>query len=278
MKVQKTTNRPSSILLGTSSWGIKVNKDEAYRILELFYSHNFRWVDTSTNYPIDKIPENYGQTIDWLADFCNDFPELKIFVKVGSANNLGDSEQLLHTSYLALIFDVLLSKFASCLGGMGIHWDNESQTTDREEVVNYFFNLQKQGFEVGLSGLQNTHNYRVSEVGYKLPWLSQLNISPVKAMQVEKDIASHRISFPKAKIYGYNLLGGIKLQGIPIGAGRLNFLSGFVPVSSITKSCSEMDLLMNYFTSLRIDGLIIGPTTKAQCQNWCSITDRLGLV
>jgi hypothetical protein len=265
-------------MLGTSSWGTKVNKTEAYRILELFYSYNFRWIDTSTNYPINKIPENYGQTVDWLADFCNDFPELKIFVKVGSANNLGNSEQLLNSSYLALIFDVLFSKFSVCLGGMGIHWDHDNKKSDREEIINQFLNLQGQGLEVGLSGLRQTRNYCVNEVGYRLPWLLQLNISPVKATQVEKDIELHKNAFPKARIYGYNFLGGIKSAGIPTGVERLNFLSSLVPTSSISKSDSPMDLLMNYFTSLNIDGMIIGPTTKAQCQHWCTTTERFGLV
>ena len=268
----------SPILLGTAGWGQKISKSEAYRIVEIFYKNNFRWVDTATNYPINGKPENYGQTVDWLSEFCNDFPELKVFVKVGSASNLGDSINFVNASYLALIFDLLLSKLNSSLGGIGIHWDNENEDSDRTSVINHFLNIHERGFAIGLSGILRTQNYATSRMGRNLPWIVQSNISPIRTTRVAEDIALSRTTFPQAKVYGYNIFGGIKAIGLPKNKERLPYLYEMIEGSTSSNKANELELFMNRFVSLNLDGLIIGPTTEEQCGNWCTIIDRFGLV
>jgi len=278
MNEVSVSNPISSLFLGTSAWGLKVNKTEAYRILETFYGNNFRWIDTSTNYPIDGSPENYGQTITWLSEFCKDFPELKIFVKVGSANNLGDSTQLVNASYFALIIDLISNKFSNCFGGMGIHWDNDESSSDRSQIVKQFLELNEKGFAVGLSGIKKSENYATNEIGINLPWILQKNVSPIRMAEGVKEIISSRITFPKAKIYGYNLLGGIKATGIPNDKGRLEYLGEFIQGGSSPRADDQLEPLIRYVNSLKINGIIVGPTTVAQCQNWCTIIDRLSFV
>lgn len=268
----------SSLFLGTSSWGLKVKKSEAYRIVESFYDNNFRWVDTSTNYPIDGNPENYGQTIAWLSEFRNDFPELKIFVKVGSANNLGESTQLVNASYFALIFDVMLAKLSSSLGGLGIHWDYDKSHSDRTQIVKQFLNLHERGFAVGLSGIEKPEIYSATEIGMNLPWILQKNVSPIKIAGVPEEIVSSRILFPKARIFGYNLLGGIKAVGIPNEKERLSFLGEIIQGSPSPKNEDSLGYLISYVNSLKLDGIIVGPTTEAQCKYWCTFIDRINLV
>ena len=138
----------SSVFLGTAGWGQKVSKAEAYQILQTFYGNGFRWIDTATNYPIDRNPENYGKTIEWLSDFHSDFPELKVFVKTGSATNLGDPTQLINASYFALAFDILVSQLGGCLGGLGIHWDKGTAVSKRIAVIDFFSNINNRGFAI----------------------------------------------------------------------------------------------------------------------------------
>lgn len=275
MKMTTSSTPTNNIFLGTSGWGQKVDKSEAYRIVELFYDNKYRWVDTSTNYPIDGKPENYGQTVLWLSEFCRDFPELKIYCKVGSASNLGDSTQLINPSYLALIFDLLYDKFNVCLGGMGIHWDAEVMESDRTDVIYHFQDLHEKGYAIGLSGIQQLQNYNSSAIGKNLPWVLQTNVSPVKASQVTEDIELSRKSFPKGKIYGYNVLGGINAKGIPKRFDRLTFLSKILRGNQISGTDSDMNYVLDYINALNIDGIVVGPTTVGQCQNWVSIIDRL---
>lgn len=264
----------SPIFLGTAGWAQKVTKEEAYRILETFYRNGFRWIDTATNYPMDREPKNYGKTISWLSDFYSDFPDLKVFVKAGSATNLGDSTQLINASYFALIFDILGNRLGDSLGGIGIHWDNEIENSDHNALIDFFSELNSRGFVIGMSGIANHELYTASPIATKLPWIIQTNLSPVRSKQTLIELDQLKSSFPKAKIYGYNLLGGITSKGILELGDRLASLDILLSDSDNAMESDTLERVIKRCLDFNLNGFVIGPTNNTQCLEWCTKLSR----
>lgn len=263
-----------SVFLGTAGWGSKVVKAEAYRILETYYENGFRWIDTATNYPIDGNPENYGRTIEWLSDFYSDFPDLKVFVKAGSATNQGDSVQLVNASYFAIIFDILSGELKGCLSGLGVHWDDCNDLSDRIALVDFFLKIHNDGYAVGLSGIATPELYTVSSIALDLPWIIQTNFSPVQSKQAAIDIVQIRENFPKAKIYGYNLLGGLASKGMPETGNRIVNLDKLMNSTASEMKSDMLEKIIRRCFSSEVNGLIIGPSDSTQCMDWCTILSR----
>ena len=264
---------PKSVFLGTAAWGIKVGKDEAYEIVGTFYRKGFQWVDTSTNYPINQKPENYGQTVQWLSEFSSDFPKLKVYVKVGSATNQGDPAQLINVSYLSLIHNLLMAQLGSNFGGLGIHWDNNIEVANQDGVVDFFSNINETGSAIGMSGISRLENYSSSSIAKQLPWVFQINLSPIRKEQTALEVEKVRHNFPVASIFGYNLLGGIRVNGL---LGHDTRLARNSRLMDIPHSKSELSILkeaISHALSLQVQGVIIGPTSAQQCSGWC---DALG--
>ena len=267
----------SSVFLGTAGWGRKVSKTEAHRILETFYGYGFCWIDTATNYPIDRNPENYGKTIEWLSDFHSDFSELRVFVKTGSATNLGDHTQLINASYFALVFDILVSQLRGCLGGLGIHWDNGTAVSDRMAVIDFFSNINNNGFAIGLSGISESEIYTVGSIAMGLPWIFQINFSPVRLEHSILELDQIRSDFPKAKVYGYNLLGGTTAKGLLEDGGRFANLNRLINGPTEENRGKILEQIISRCISFNIDGLVIGPTSAVQCLDWCTNLNRFHL-
>ena len=257
-----------SVFLGTAAWGQRVTKDVAYQVLGIFYQSGFRWVDTATNYPIDGNPESYGKTIEWLSDFQADFPGLRIFVKAGSATNLGEPTQLINASYFKLICDLLVGELGESLGGLGVHWDNDALVVDRAGVIDFYSLLHDRGLSIGLSGIANPEIYSTSAVARALPWIIQRNLSPVRTEQIGDELQGIRSHFPNAKIFGYNLLGGVNARGLADGPDRL---SRVINSSKEGLGLMKGDLLRQIITrslDLKMDGFIIGATNVDQWSQW----------
>ena len=267
----------SPVFLGTAGWAQKVTKEEAYRILEIFYGNGFRWIDTATNYPIDREPINYGKTISWLSDFYADFPGLKVFVKAGSATNQGDSTQLLNASYFALIFDILGSRLGDGLGGLGIHWDNGIVNSDRTALIDLFSEINSGGFAIGMSGITNPELYTASPIATQLPWIIQTNLSPASSKQTVLELDQIKSSFPKAKVYGYNLLGGIKSKGIPESGDRLESIDILLSDSVNSIGSDTLERVIRRCLDLNLKGFVIGPTNSIQCLDWCTKLNRFDI-
>lgn len=277
MTKESSRDQISSVFLGTAGWGQKIAKTEAYRILETFYGHGFRWVDTATNYPIDRNPENYGETIEWLSDFCSDFSELKIFVKAGSATNKGESRHLINASYFALVLDLLFGRLGDCLGGLGIHWDNGVGDTDRVEIIDLFSNINDRGLAIGLSGISNPEIYSNNPIARGLPWIYQINMSPIRFEQISQELDTIRSNFPKSRVYGYNLLGGIAAKGLRDDGDRSSVLNKLINGPTSANKDDLLGQIVSKCLSLAVDGLVIGPASAVQCLEWCVTLDRFHL-
>lgn len=264
----------SPVFLGTAGWAQKVPKTEAYRILETFYENGFRWVDTATNYPMDWEPKNYGKTISWLSDFYTDFPGLKVFVKAGSATNQGDSTQLISASYFALIFDILGSRLGDGLGGLGIHWDKGTENSDRIALIEFFSEINSGGFAIGMSGIAIPELYTASPIATKLPWIIQTNLSPARSKQTVLELDQIKSSFPKAKVYGYNLLGGITSKGMPELGDRLANLDILLNDSVSAIKSNTLERVISRCLDFNLKGFVIGPANNIQCLEWCTNLNR----
>jgi hypothetical protein len=274
MNFSKSEKYLDFLTLGTASWGQKISKNNAHRILALFYENGYRCVDTATNYPIDKNPENFGMTLNWLTEFRTDFPELKIYVKAGAATNFGDSDTLLNSSYLDLLFHKLSSELGVNLAGIGIHWDNLGQGEARSEVIEFLTNLSRQGLLIGLSGVQSLENYAATNESRTLPWNFQINLSPLIEPTGINQKLRIRDLFPNAKIYGYNLLGGSKSTDKWLASERKAKLSGHFDIAASGTMISLLEAIISRSSTQKIDGILIGPTTIEQTQQWCSAIEK----
>lgn len=260
----------SPVILGTAGWAYKVTKLEAYRILETFYENGFRWIDTATNYPIDHEPKNYGKTIRWIADFYADFPDLKVYVKVGSATNQDDSTQLINASYFALILDILKNRLGDCMSGLGIHWDNQTEDSDQTSLIDFFSEISLAGFAIGMSGIKKPELYAANGIAASLPWIIQTNFSPARFNQIATEINQLKMNFPEAKVYGYNLMGGISSKGLPDSSNRLESLDGFLNDTFSETKSGTMKRIIDRCLDFNLGGVVIGPSNNIQCLDWCT--------
>ena len=188
--------------MGTAGWGGKVQKETAYQLVSIFYDYGYRIVDTSTNYPINNVASDFGLALQWLDDFIKDFPELKIYVKVGSMSNTGSPDSILNAAYLELMRDSLLERFKANLYGIGIHWDNRDELLQDKKQNNILHTLEKfyqKGLEVGLSGVKTPRNYDNASVN----WLIE-----------SKFITNERVvqEYDNSLIYGYGLFKSVNKE------------------------------------------------------------------
>ncbi len=275
MTTYRANNATPPVFLGTAGWGQDIPKPEAYRILEIFYANGHRWVDTATNYPINKNPEDFGKTILWLCDFRKDFPEICVYAKIGAANNLGESTQLINISYFEVIFERLTFLLSGNLKGLGVHWDNSEKGTDRSSVVEFFSRLHKRNFKVGISGISAPENYLLNESTSQLPWMFQVNFSPLNYANSILKINQIKALFPNAEVYAYGLLGGRVTQGLPKGGNRMPYLTSTLGAPRMGDKTEMLDFLIMRCFSNKIDGILIGPNTRTQCLEWCEVFQRL---
>jgi len=268
MNEMRTSFDKDSILLGTAGWGDKVEKSAALELLSTFYQHGYRWIDTATNYPINRNPKEYGLAIGWLSEFQSDFPDLKIFVKAGSRTNLGEPESFINASYFDLVFEMLIGQLGDGLAGLGVHWDNNSSNDDRSMLLDFFARIHHRGYQIGLSGIASKESYSSNSIGPSLPWIYQLNLSPARGVEIESEIADVRKHFPDARICGYNTLGGISAKDLATSPNRMKALSTSVGELEGKNENEILNRIIRRALEKEVDALIIGPTNASQFSQW----------
>lgn len=268
MNEMRTSFNKDSIFLGTAGWGDKVEKSAALELLSTFYQHGYRWIDTATNYPINRNPKDYGLAIGWLSEFQSDFPDLKIFVKAGSRTNLGEPESFINASYFDLLFEMLIGQLGDGLAGLGVHWDNNSSGDDRSMLLDFFAQIHHRGYQIGLSGIAHKESYSRNSISPSLPWIYQLNLSPARGAEIESEIAEIRKHFPKARICGYNTLGGISARGLVTSPNRMSALSASVGEFEGKNENDILNRVIRRALENGVDALIIGPTHASQVSQW----------
>jgi aryl-alcohol dehydrogenase-like predicted oxidoreductase len=165
------------LYLGTANWGRSVSKNDALALLDVFYGHGYKLVDSATNYPINSRSQDYSLALTWIAEWLdsNRNSRLEIFVKVGSINNKGTSENDLGPSEVTEQVIKLQSKFGDNLLGVGIHWDNRDFSYKHEifDLVSCLNQLSQGDLQLGISGIKYPEVYYLtSEIGSE--WLIQV--------------------------------------------------------------------------------------------------------
>jgi uncharacterized protein YneR len=132
------------LYLGTANWGKSVSKTEALSMLDAYFGYGNDLIDSSTNYPINNQARDYGLALTWLAEWLslNSQSNLKIFVKIGSINNNGGSENDLSVSAITNQIIQLQDKFGENLYGVGIHWDNRDSNC-KNEILDLIFTINE---------------------------------------------------------------------------------------------------------------------------------------
>jgi aryl-alcohol dehydrogenase-like predicted oxidoreductase len=199
-----------TLLLGTAMWGWTIPRDRCWKILDQFYADGFRQVDTATNYPINKNPEDFRRAETILQEWtqAHGISDLEVMIKVGSVNNMRTPEHILSKSFLWMNWEHYQHSFGDNLHTLMIHWDNREDATEISETMDALLHIQQHGYRVGLSGIKHPEIYA--------QLLSQYPLDPViqiKHNLLASDYDRYRAfqGKPRFITYGINA-GGIKLS------------------------------------------------------------------
>ncbi len=198
------------LILGTAMWGWSIPPERCHQLLERFYDAGHRWVDTATNYPIDKNPEHFRLAesilLEWVR--AHGVHDLKIIVKVGSINNLFTPENNLSKSFLLLNLDHYANLFGENLRTFMIHWDNRNEEGPISETLEALAIASEKGLRPGLSGIRHPEIYARLNERFHLDFQIQLKHNPLQSDY------PHYAPFhgsPCFQAYGLNA-GGVKLR------------------------------------------------------------------
>ncbi|HQU59544.1 MAG TPA: aldo/keto reductase [Saprospiraceae bacterium] len=156
-----------TLVLGTAMWGWTISPPTCFDLLDHFYQEGFREVDSATNYPINKKPEDFRKAEAILQEWIqvNNIQDLKVMMKVGSINNLRTPENNLSKSFLLILLDEYGNLFGPNLDTLMIHWDNRSEENEIRESLEALKIAQEAGLRAGLSGIKHPEIYaRINEV------------------------------------------------------------------------------------------------------------------
>ena len=211
------------ILLGTANWGWTTDKQQAFALLEAFMKTGLREVDGATNYPINKVAEDFRASEQILLEFIktHGLSDLAITMKVGSLDNLRSPDHNLSPSFLEMMTEEYLRLFGDNLQTIMIHWDNrEDEGQIRESLSSLLEAANKHGLRVGFSGLANPDAYhrvlKDAEGAFDIQFKHNI---------LKSDLEKYRLFNPEQFrfcAYGINA-GGIKLDGNY--AGNSSFLA-----------------------------------------------------
>jgi aryl-alcohol dehydrogenase-like predicted oxidoreductase len=236
------------LYLGTANWGKSVSKTEALSILDAYFGNGNNLIDSATNYPINNQTQDYGLALTWLAEWLNSNSnsKLQIFVKIGSVNNKGTSENDLTILTITNQITELQSKFGENLYGVGIHWDNRDSNCKNEilEVVLCLSQLSKGVLQLGISGIKYPEVYSsTSKIG--VDWLIQVKEYPGFSLTREQ----YSTFFPTNRFIAYGISHYLNSQ-------KLNSEN---EMSELLKRNQYLDCLSYVSKNPALHGCIVGP-------------------
>jgi len=205
-------------------------------------------VDSATNYPINKRPEDFRLAEIYLQEWINThgISDLEIMMKIGSVNNMMTPENNLSPSFLLLNADEYAHRFGSNLSHLMIHWDNRDEEEAIADSLSTLFSLQKDGILPGLSGVRHP------EVYAKV--LKQLDAPKNMPLQIKHNLVYSdydRVAplhpWVKCLAYGING-GGIKLDTATYAPKASLTVRGGVPAKH-KELTIQLNALINDFST-----------------------------
>ncbi len=154
-------NEIPGLLLGTAMWGWAIPRQRCFELLDSFYENGFREVDTATNYPINKKPEDFRKAENILLEWIRAHrpPGLQVMMKVGSVDNMRTPDHNLSKSFLLMLLDEYLHLFDNKLHTLMVHWDNRASEAAIMESLEALDIARKAGLRIGLSGIRHPEIY-----------------------------------------------------------------------------------------------------------------------
>lgn len=280
------------LVLGTALWGWGVNQTTAYKLLDQYVSFGGNVIDTATNYPINKRPEDYGLALNWIAEWlaCTGRVDLSVIAKIGAIDNLGGSATNLTPSFILKSEKFLRDRLGSTLAAIAVHWDNRGDNEgDRvaiAETINEFGRISASGMSIGFSGVRHPQLYLEAAPELANKWWIQ-----VKENALSNSARQHyyRI-FQNARYLAYGInMGGIKLEspsdhssislrGIKHPNGLVerlsNYLSSKHGLRPSPTNLNELALITS-FLNPALSGVIIGPRDVTQLLSTQNFWSRL---
>ncbi|HMQ47170.1 MAG TPA: aldo/keto reductase [Saprospiraceae bacterium] len=204
-----------AIVLGTAMWGWTLDEAACFDILDTFYGLGFRQIDAATNYPINKKAEDFRKAEKILAEWIKrrGVTDLRVFMKVGSVNNMRSPDHNLTKSFLLLALDQYQNLLGSNLDTIMVHWDNRSEGDEIEKTFEAFAHMHQLGLQLGLSGIRHPEIYASLNNKYQFPFSIQF-----KNNLLQSDYARYAAFHGNSNFYAYGInAGGLKLpsEGYP---------------------------------------------------------------
>jgi len=268
------------LFLGTALWGWSIDKPAAFALLDSFYTEGFRWVDTATNYPIDKNPEHHRLAERMLAQWAQDRSvcDLRVIVKVGSVSNDESSANNLTPDFIRRAHKQYQTLYGKNLDSLWIHWDNRDSLEDISATLAALREVSPNQ-PVGLSGIRYPELY--AKAGHDLDLRFRIQ---VKHNLLSSALAHYQGLRVRSTFYAYGLNAGglsltssssesssIRLRHIdPAVLSRLRpGIEAFIQESREAGSRLQLRTLnqiamLHAYGSPELSGMIIGPSKLEQ--------------
>lgn len=248
-----------TLVLGTAQWGWKVSRDEAFRLLDAWLRAGHRDIDTATNYPINRQPEDFRAAEKILEAYvrAHGLHDLRITMKVGSLDNMRSPEVNLAPSFVLMMAEEYRRRFGDNLRSIMFHWDNRQDESAIRASLESLARLQQQyGLRPGLSGIAHPEAYARANADLGLAFDIQLKHNVFHSdleryqpllLASARDGAhsSNDPDLPK-RVFAYGInAGGVKLEG-PYPAGSTFLARGGQP-EQVTARLEQIRALMPGF-------------------------------
>lgn len=151
-----------TLMLGTAQWGWTVSKKEAFQLLDAWLKAGFHHLDCATNYPINRIPEDFRAAEKILQEYilAHGLKHLKITQKIGSLDNLRSPEVNLAPSFVQMMGEEYRRLFGDNLDCLMFHWDNRDAVSEIQVSLKALQRLQIDlNLRPGLSGIAHPEAY-----------------------------------------------------------------------------------------------------------------------
>ncbi|MFN0016203.1 MAG: aldo/keto reductase [Saprospiraceae bacterium] len=205
--------KQKKLQLGTAQWGWTVPRDEAFRLLDTWLASGHRSVDAATNYPINKIPDDFRAAERILLEYveAHGLHDLDITMKIGTTDNMRSPDTNLAPSFVLLMAAEYARLFRDNLRVLMLHWDNRDDPSSIRGTLEAFAKAHADmGLRPGISGANHPEAYRKAAEGLDLEFDIQLKhnvlISHLPRYAVFSEPGHRRFA------YGINA-GGLKLEG-----------------------------------------------------------------
>lgn len=208
-----------TLLLGTAQWGWTVTASTAFQLLDAWLLAGHRDIDCATNYPINRVPDDFRGAERILLDYikAHGIRDLQVTMKIGGLDNMRSPEPNLNPSFIQMMaheYERLLGPNLDCLM---LHWDN------RQDEVAIFASLEVLarlesglGIRPGLSGIKFPDCYQAAMEKLDIVCDIQLKHN-LLASDIDRYIPV--LSPDKHRYFAYGInAGGLKLAGAPYPA------------------------------------------------------------